>query len=117
MKLITNPFLAGAYIRLSHEDEDKENISESIKNQKSLIFQYAKENNYKIEKVYIDDGYSGTNFDRPDFKKMLSDIESKNINMVITKLIGMLSRVKINKIIFASVDKSPHCIQLHYIQD
>ncbi len=44
-------------------------------------------------------------------------LEEVHINMVITKIIGMLSRVKINKIIFASVDKSPHCIQLHYIEN
>ena len=44
-------------------------------------------------------------------------LEETHLNMVITKLIGMISRVKINKIIFASVDKSPHCIQLHYIEN
>ncbi len=44
-------------------------------------------------------------------------LEETHINMVITKIIGFLSRVKINKIIFASVDKSPHCIQLHYIEN
>ncbi|MDE5539453.1 MAG: hypothetical protein K2J20_03080 [Bacilli bacterium] len=43
-------------------------------------------------------------------------LESIHLNMVITKIIGMLSRVKIKKLIFASVDKSPHCIQLHYIE-
>lgn len=44
-------------------------------------------------------------------------LEEIHINMIITKLIGIISRVKINKIIFASVDKSPHCIQLHYIEN
>ena len=43
-------------------------------------------------------------------------LESTHINMVITKLIGMLSRVNVKKLIFASVDKSPHCVQLHYIE-
>ena len=43
-------------------------------------------------------------------------LESTHINMVITKIIGMLSRVKVKKIIFATVDKSPHCVQLHYIE-
>ncbi len=42
-------------------------------------------------------------------------LEKEHLNMVITKLIGMVSRAKLNKIIFATVDKSPHCIQLHYI--
>lgn len=44
-------------------------------------------------------------------------LESTHINMVITKIIGMLCRVKVNKIIYASVDKSPHCVQLHYIDN
>lgn len=42
-------------------------------------------------------------------------LEKDHLNMVITKLMGMISRVKLNKIIFATVDKSPHCVQLHYI--
>ena len=92
MRQIHNTFVVGAYIRLSHEDDDKEDISESIKNQKSLILQYAKENNYKIEKIYIDDGYSGTNFERPQFKKMITDIENKTINMIITKDMSRLGR-------------------------
>ena len=44
-------------------------------------------------------------------------LEETHVNMAITKIGGMLRTGKINKIIFASVDKSPHCIQLHYIQD
>lgn len=57
-----------------------------------------------------------------ELEKMSSNIydvclEETHINMVITKLIGMLSRVKVDKIIFASVDKSPHCVQLHYIEN
>ena len=44
-------------------------------------------------------------------------LETTHINMAITKLIGMLSRVKVKKIIFATVDKSPHCIQMHYIEN
>lgn len=44
-------------------------------------------------------------------------LEETHINMAITKIGGMLRTNKINKIIFATVDKSPHCIQLHYIQD
>lgn len=44
-------------------------------------------------------------------------LESTHLNMVITKLIGMLSRKDVKKIIFATVDKSPHCIQLHYVEN
>ena len=54
-------------------------------------------------------------------EKMSDDIfelclEVNHVNMAITKIIGMLSRVKVEKIIFATVDKSPHCIQMHYIE-
>lgn len=44
-------------------------------------------------------------------------LEETHLNMVITKLGGMLSRVKVNKLIFATVDRSPHCIQMHYIEN
>ena len=44
-------------------------------------------------------------------------LEATHFNMVLSKIIGMLSRAKINKIVFATVDKSPHCIQLHYIEN
>ena len=44
-------------------------------------------------------------------------LESTHLNMAITKIIGMLSRVNVKKITFATVDKSPHCIQIHYIEN
>ena len=88
LKIIYN---VGLYIRLSKEDGEKHE-SESITNQKSLLLQYAKENNLKVYDIYIDDGFSGTNFDRPAFKRLISDIESKKINMVITKDMSRLGR-------------------------
>lgn len=55
-----------------------------------------------------------------DLEKISSNIydvclEKEHLNMVVTKIIGMLARGKIKKIIFATVDKSPHCVQLHYV--
>lgn len=82
----------GLYIRLSREDDDKASESESITNQKSLLLQYVKENNLRVYDIYIDDGYSGTNFDRPDFNRLLNDIELGKINMVITKDMSRLGR-------------------------
>ena len=82
----------GLYIRLSREDDDRNEMSESISNQKSLLLQYVKENNLKVYDIYIDDGYSGTNFDRPDFNRLLKDIEKGCINMVITKDMSRLGR-------------------------
>ena len=61
------------YCRLS-KDDDLQGESNSITNQKEILKQYAKENNLNIFDIYIDDGYSGTNFERPDFKRMIQDI-------------------------------------------
>ena len=82
----------GLYIRLSREDDDKIEMSESITNQKSLLTQYVKENSLRLVDIYIDDGYSGTNFDRPEFKRMINDILKGKINMVITKDMSRLGR-------------------------
>lgn len=79
------------YMRLSKDDGDKEE-SESITNQRKILKAFAKENKYKIYDEYIDDGYSGTNFNRPNFKRMIKDIENGKINMVITKNLARLGR-------------------------
>ena len=89
---INKNYNVGIYIRLSREDDDKNYESESITNQKSLLLQYAKENNLRVYDIYIDDGYSGTNFDRPGFKRLINDIENKKIDMVITKDMSRLGR-------------------------
>ena len=83
------------YIRLSKEDVDRGyNESESIKNQRTLLTKYV-ENlgwNYKLIDIYIDQGFTGTNFNRPDFQRMIKDIKSGKINMVITKDLSRLGR-------------------------
>ena len=84
-------FKVGIYIRLSREDGDKLE-SESVSNQRDILHRYIKENNYILIDEYVDDGYSGTTFERPNFNKMISDIENKKINMVITKDLSRLGR-------------------------
>ena len=84
-------FKVAMYIRLSREDGD-DLESESIGNQRSLISGYLHANGIVPVDEYVDDGYSGGNFNRPGFKKLLSDIESKKINMVITKDLSRLGR-------------------------
>ena len=79
------------YIRLSREDGDKQE-SESIGNQRKILQRYVKENNLNFVKEYVDDGISGTTFDRPSFNELLQDIEIQNINMVITKDLSRLGR-------------------------
>lgn len=79
------------YIRLSREDGDKQE-SESIGNQRKILQRYVKENNLCLVKEYVDDGISGTTFDRPSFNQLLQDIENKTIDMVITKDLSRLGR-------------------------
>jgi len=79
------------YLRLSREDE-LAGQSESIQNQRDFLTKYVLEQGWNIVDVYIDDGFSGLNFDRPDFKRMISDVESKKINLVITKDLSRLGR-------------------------
>lgn len=84
----------GVYLRLSREDEkeDYNKQSESIENQLKFLQSFVLTQGWKIKKVYKDDGFSGTNFDRPGFQEMISDIENKKINMVITKDLSRLGR-------------------------
>ena len=79
------------YLRLSKEDETS-GQSESINNQRDFLTKYVLEQGWNIAGIYIDDGFSGLNFDRPDFKRMLADIEKKKINLVITKDLSRLGR-------------------------
>lgn len=84
----------GIYIRLSHSDNKDKEESESISNQRSIILNYLEklDINYQIYQEYIDDGYSGTNFDRPSFKKLINDIEEGKVNCIITKDYSRLGR-------------------------
>ncbi len=85
-------YIAGAYIRLSKEDEKGYEESVSVTNQRNIINEYAKKNNIKIVEYYIDDGYSGSDFERPGFKRLINDIECGLINCVITKDTSRLGR-------------------------
>ena len=88
----TKTFKVGLYIRLSREDGDKEESS-SITNQREILKRYVNENeNFFIIKEYVDDGWTGTNFNRPSFKEMLKDIEKGIIDTVITKDLSRLGR-------------------------
>lgn len=82
---------AALYMRLSKDDDNGEESS-SITTQRKMLLSFAKENSFKIFDEYIDDGWSGTNFDRPNFKRMIEDIEKKNVNLVITKDLSRLGR-------------------------
>ena len=87
-------FNTGIYIRLSQEDKDKkyESDSESVINQRELLTNYVKNNNFNLVGEYVDDGYSGTDFERPGFQKLIEDIKNKKINCVIVKDLSRLGR-------------------------
>ncbi|MDY6232945.1 recombinase family protein [Peptostreptococcus porci] len=87
----TKKYMAALYCRLSRDDGNT-GESMSIWSQKAMLKQYAEQNNIAIYDYYIDDGYSGTNFERPSFKKMITDIENGRINCVITKDLSRLGR-------------------------
>ena len=86
-----NDYKVGIYLRLSREDE-RLGESGSITNQRAILLDYINKNNLFYVDEYIDDGVSGTTFDRIGFKKMIRDIEDKKINMVITKDTSRLGR-------------------------
>ena len=81
----------GIYIRLSREDGD-DLESESVSNQRSLLMDFLLSNNLTLVDEYVDDGYSGGNFERPSFKRLLKDIRLKKIDCVITKDLSRLGR-------------------------
>ena len=84
------------YCRLSLDDGN-EGDSSSIKIQKMMLEKYALEHGFTIYNYYIDDGYSGLNFERPAFKKMMQDINEGKVNLVITKDLSRLGRNHILK--------------------
>ena len=78
-----------AYIRISKKEKEVN----SIANQKDLIDYYIKDKvDMKIYNYYVDNGYSGTNFDRPELKRMLKDISNKKVDIVIVKDLSRLGR-------------------------
>ena len=83
------------YIRLSKEDVDRGyDENESIKNQRTLLTEYVAKlgGEYELVDFYIDQGYTGTNFNRPAFQQMIRDINLGKVNMVVTKDLSRLGR-------------------------
>ena len=89
--MINSCFKVGIYLRLSSEDDNKDE-SQSISNQREFIMSYIKSNKLVIVDEYIDDGVTGTSFDRKGFNRLIEDIENKRINMVVTKDSSRLGR-------------------------
>ena len=79
------------YMRLSRDDENYGD-SVSIETQRTILRQFAKENLLHVVDEYVDDGWSGTNFERPDFKRMMDDVESGKVNCIVTKDLSRFGR-------------------------
>jgi len=84
-------YSAGLYLRLSKDDE-QQGESVSIRTQRSILVDYCNSNHFKIFNIYVDDGYSGLNFERPGFRALLEDVERGLVNLVITKDLSRLGR-------------------------
>ena len=88
----TTKWNAALYLRLSSEDGDKAE-STSIESQKHLLEDFVKnDNDIKLYNYYIDDGYSGTDFNRPGFKRLFEDMKSNKFNTIIVKDLSRLGR-------------------------
>ena len=83
--------ITALYCRLS-QDDGREGESNSIVNQRNLLTEFARKSHFKNLQYFVDDGYSGTNFDRPDFRRMEQMIKNGEIGTVIVKDMSRLGR-------------------------
>lgn len=82
---------AGLYLRLSRDDDKYE--SESISSQREILKRFVEQNkDIRVYSTYIDDGFTGTNFDRPEFRRMENDLRTKKINCIIVKDLSRFAR-------------------------
>ena len=86
-----NQKITALYCRLSRDD-NLEGDSNSIQNQKLILQKYADENGFQNTRFYVDDGYSGANFNRPAFEQMMDDMSNGDIAVIITKDLSRLGR-------------------------
>ena len=97
IQLKEKQFYAAMYLRLSKDDEDRGSFnkseSNSIGNQRELIKSFLREQpDIELYDIYVDDGFSGSNFDRPEFKRMIGDIEAGRVNCVVVKDLSRFGR-------------------------
>ena len=85
------PYNTALYYRLSRDDENFGD-SVSIETQRTILQQFARDNQFHVVDEYIDDGWSGTNFDRPAFQRMMDDVDAGRINCIITKDLSRFGR-------------------------
>lgn len=86
-----NDSVTALYCRLSRDDE-LQGDSNSIKNQKAILQKYADDNGFGNIQFFVDDGYSGTNFDRPDWQRLMALVEEGGVGTIIVKDMSRLGR-------------------------
>lgn len=106
----------GIYCRLS-KDDGAEGDSASIITQKTILTDYVKQQGWCIAQTYIDDGYTGRNFDRPRFQQMIKDIEAGLIDCVITKDLSRLGRNYLDCGIYLEVFFPEHNVRYIAVND
>ncbi|HBT64751.1 MAG TPA: resolvase, partial [Ruminococcaceae bacterium] len=84
-------YQVGAYLRLSRDDE-RDGESLSIENQRAIVTDYITKKGWTLIDSYIDDGLTGTNFDRPQFQRMIDDVRNGRINCVVVKDLSRFGR-------------------------
>lgn len=90
-------WVVAKYIRLSKEDEDIKDESNSVTSQNTILDEFVERNQndneeFVVYDTYVDDGYSGTDFDRPDFQRLLEDMKTGKFNTIIVKDLSRLGR-------------------------
>ena len=83
--------ITALYCRLS-QDDGMQGDSNSIINQKNILSKYAKDNNFTNTEFFVDDGYSGTNFNRPDWQRLMSKVDNGQVGTIIVKDMSRLGR-------------------------
>lgn len=104
------------YCRLSRDDEFNGD-SASIQTQKTMLSQYARENHLQNCVYYIDDGYSGTNFERPDFKRLIDDIELNKVQTIVVKDLSRLGREYLQTGYYTEIFFPKHNVRFVAIND
>ena len=109
-------YRAGLYLRLSRDDAAAGDSS-SIQTQRTMLEDYCREQGIPVFDTYIDDGYTGLNFDRPAFQRLLGDIQNGLVNLVMTKDLSRLGRDYIQTGHYTEVFFPSHCVRYIALND
>ena len=97
--------ITALYCRLSVDDDKKDMESNSITNQKEILLDYAKKHGYLHPQFFVDDGVSGTTFNRPDFQRMQRMVENGEVGAIIVKDVSRFGREQVETVVLLSHKK------------